>query len=84
MEYRETCGCHPRSSAQGDTRCTRFFCSHCERLEEVLRVVLFGGTGVDVVMQRGQFVLSLERGWIKFVCETHIIAELLKVCRINI
>ena len=42
-------------------------------------MVLFGGTGVDVVMQRGQFVLSLENGWIKFVCETHIIAELLKV-----
>ena len=42
-------------------------------------MILFGGTGVDVLMQRGQFVLSLENGWIKFVCQTHIIAELLKV-----
>ena len=42
-------------------------------------MVLFGGTGVEVIMQRGQFVLSLENGWIKFVCESHIIAELLKV-----
>ena len=43
-------------------------------------MVLFGGTGVEVLMQRAQFVLSLENGWIKFVCETHVIAELLKVC----
>ena len=42
-------------------------------------MILFGGTGVEVIMQRGQFVLSLEDGWIKFVCQTHIIAELLKV-----
>ena len=42
-------------------------------------MVLFGGTGVDVIMQRGEFVLSLENGWIKFVCESHVIAELLKV-----
>ena len=42
-------------------------------------MVLFGGTGVEVIMQRGQFVLSLENGWIKFVCESHVIAELLKV-----
>lgn len=43
-------------------------------------MVLFGGTGVEVIMQRGQFVLSLENGWIKFACESHVIAELLKVC----
>ena len=42
-------------------------------------MILFGGTGVEVIMQRGQSVLSLEKGWIKFLCETHIIAELLKV-----
>ena len=42
-------------------------------------MVLFGGTGVEVIMQRGEFVLSLENGWIKFVCESHVIAELLKV-----
>jgi len=46
-------------------------------------MVLFGGTGVEVIMQRGQFVLSLENGWIKFVCESHIIAELLKEMRVE-
>ena len=42
-------------------------------------MILFGGTGVEVIMQRGQFVVSLERGWIKFLCQSHLIAELLKV-----
>ena len=42
-------------------------------------MILFGGTGVDVIMQRGQFVVSLENGWIKFLCQSHLIAELLKV-----
>merc|ERR1719357_137770 len=47
-------------------------------------MVLFGGTGVDVVMQRGQFVISLEEGWIKFICDTHQIAELLKEMRLEL
>ena len=42
-------------------------------------MVLFGGTGVEVIMQRGEFVVSLEKGWIKFLCQSHLIAELLKV-----
>ena len=42
-------------------------------------LVLFGGTGVEVLMHRGQFVISLEEGWIKFITDTHQIAELLKV-----
>merc|ERR1712059_139793 len=44
-------------------------------------MVLFGGTGVEIAMQRGQSVVSLERGWIKFICDTHQIAELLKEMR---
>ena len=46
-------------------------------------MILFGGTGVEVLMQRGQFVVSLEKGWIKFLCQSHLIAELLKVSRLS-
>merc|ERR1712025_263270 len=40
-------------------------------------MVLFGGTGMDIV-------ISLEEGWIKFICDTHQIAELLKEMRIEL
>ena len=44
-------------------------------------MVLFGGSseGFEVQMNRNEFVISLENGWIKFICEKHLIAELLKV-----
>ena len=42
-------------------------------------MILFGGTGVEVIKQRGEFVVSLEKGWIKFLCQSHLVAELVKV-----
>ena len=47
-------------------------------------MILFGGTGVDVDLQRGQFVISMEDHWIKFICDTHVIAELLKEMRLEL
>ncbi len=47
----------------------------------VYPMILFGGSGVTVELQRGQFVLSLEDGWIKFVAAEHRMAELLKEIR---
>ena len=48
----------------------------------VYPMVLFGGAdGVNVELQRGQFVLNLEDGWIKFVTSSHTIAECLKEMR---
>jgi ATP-dependent RNA helicase DHX57 len=45
-------------------------------------MVLFGGgDGVKVQLQRGKFVLSMEDGWIKFVTESHKVAECLKEMR---
>ena len=41
----------------------------------VYPLLLFGGTGVHVELQRGQFVLSMEGGWIQFVCEAHEVRE---------
>ena len=48
-------------------------------------MVLFGGgDGVKVELQRGKFVLSLEDGWIKFVTESHKVAECLKEMRLEL
>ena len=44
-------------------------------------MILFGGTGVELELQRGHFVLNLEDGWIKFVTADHKVAELLKDIR---
>ena len=46
--------------------------------------VLFGGTGVDGSLQRGKYVLSMEGGWIKFVCATFNVAEYLKEIRLEL
>ncbi len=45
----------------------------------MIPMVLFGGTGLEISRERGEYVLGLERGWIKFVCDTQQIAEILKV-----
>ena len=50
-------------------------------LVPIYSMVLFGGFGIDVELQRGQFVLSMEDGWIKFVTFSHVIAECLKEMR---
>ena len=48
-------------------------------------MVLFGGgDGVKVQLQRGKFVLSMEDGWIKFVTESHEVAECLKEMRMEL
>ena len=48
-------------------------------------MVLFGGgDGVKVQLQRGKFVLSMEEGWIKFVTESHEVAECLKEMRMEL
>jgi len=44
-------------------------------------MVLFGGTGLEVCRERGQFVLTLERGWIKFISDSQQIAEILSELR---
>ena len=44
-------------------------------LVPIYPMILFGGFGIDVELQRGQFVLSMEDGWIKFVTFSHVFAE---------
>ncbi|KAK2896458.1 hypothetical protein Q8A67_010946 [Cirrhinus molitorella] len=47
----------------------------------VYPMVLFGGGQVSVELQRGQFIISLDDGWIKFAAASHEVAELVKELR---
>ncbi|GLH09540.1 Dosage compensation regulator [Gryllus bimaculatus] len=47
----------------------------------LLPLVLFSGCGLTVEMSRGEFVLALADGWIKFLVEKHNVAELIKMIR---
>ncbi|XP_038612023.1 putative ATP-dependent RNA helicase DHX57 [Tachyglossus aculeatus] len=44
-------------------------------------LVLFGGGQVNVRLQRGEFVISLDDGWIRFAAASHQVAELVKELR---
>ncbi len=59
---------------------SRVFVRECS-LVPIYSMVLFGACGVDIELQRGQFVLSMDGGWIKFVTHNHTIAECLKEMR---
>lgn len=47
----------------------------------VYPMVLFGGGQVSVELQRGEFIVSLDDGWIKFAAASHEVAELVKELR---
>ncbi|KAF4090320.1 hypothetical protein AMELA_G00050480 [Ameiurus melas] len=47
----------------------------------VYPMVLFGGGQVNVDLQRGEFIISLDDGWIRFTAASHEVAELVKELR---
>lgn len=47
----------------------------------LLPLVLFSGCGLTVELIRGDFVLALADGWIRFLVEKHKVAELIKMIR---
>ncbi|XP_057198416.1 putative ATP-dependent RNA helicase DHX57 isoform X2 [Triplophysa rosa] len=47
----------------------------------VYPMVLFGGGQVNVELQRGEFTISLDDGWIRFAAASHEVAELVKELR---
>ena len=59
---------------------SRVFVRECS-LVPIYSMVLFGSSGVDIELHRGQFAISMEKGWIKFITHSHIIAECLKEMR---
>ncbi|KAF5910256.1 putative ATP-dependent RNA helicase DHX57 [Clarias magur] len=47
----------------------------------VYPMVLFGGGQVNVELQHGEFIISLDDGWIRFTAASHEVAELVKELR---
>ncbi|XP_072534065.1 putative ATP-dependent RNA helicase DHX57 isoform X2 [Salminus brasiliensis] len=47
----------------------------------VYPMVLFGGGQVNVELQHGEFIISLDDGWIRFAAASHQVAELVKELR---
>ncbi|MBN3305976.1 DHX57 helicase, partial [Amia calva] len=59
---------------------SRVFIRDCSMVS-VYPLVLFGGGQVSVELQRGEFVISLDDGWIRFAAASHQVAELVKELR---
>ncbi|KAF6732859.1 putative ATP-dependent RNA helicase DHX57 [Oryzias melastigma] len=59
---------------------SRVFIRDCS-MASVYPLVLLGGGQIDVELQRGQFVISLDDGWIQFAAASHQVAELMKGLR---
>ncbi|XP_006215622.1 putative ATP-dependent RNA helicase DHX57 [Vicugna pacos] len=59
---------------------SRVFIRDCSMVS-VYPLVLFGGGQVHVQLQRGEFVVSLDDGWIRFAAASHQVAELVKELR---
>ncbi|XP_060595012.1 putative ATP-dependent RNA helicase DHX57 [Ruditapes philippinarum] len=50
----------------------------------VYPLLLFGGGEIGVDLSRGNFILSVDDGWIKFMAQSHQIAELVKELRLEL
>ncbi|XP_071441564.1 putative ATP-dependent RNA helicase DHX57 [Hetaerina americana] len=62
---------------------SRVFIRECSMVP-VLPLVLFTGSKLNVELNQGVFIISLEDGWIKLSVERQIVAELLKTIRIEL
>ncbi|KAM6220257.1 putative ATP-dependent RNA helicase DHX57 [Rhynchocyon petersi] len=62
---------------------SRVFIRDCSMVS-VYPLVLFGGGQVNVQLQKGEFVVSLDDGWIRFAAASHQVAELVKELRIEL
>ncbi|KFQ29672.1 Putative ATP-dependent RNA helicase DHX57, partial [Mesitornis unicolor] len=59
---------------------SRVFIRDCSMVS-VYPLVLLGGGQVHIQLQKGEFVISLDDGWIRFVAASHQVAELVKELR---
>lgn len=59
---------------------SRVFIRDCSMVS-VYALVLFGGGQVSVELHKGEFVISLDDGWIQFAAASHQVAELVKELR---
>lgn len=59
---------------------SRVFIRDCSMVS-VYPLVLFGGGQVNMELHKGEFVISLDDGWIRFAASSHQVAELVKELR---
>ncbi|KAK5849246.1 hypothetical protein PBY51_008900 [Eleginops maclovinus] len=59
---------------------SRIFIRDCSMVS-VYALVLFGGGQVHMELHKGEFVISLDDGWIRFAASSHQVAELVKELR---
>ncbi|KAG8444118.1 hypothetical protein GDO86_009340 [Hymenochirus boettgeri] len=59
---------------------SRVFVRDCSMVS-VYPLVLFGGGQINVDLRRGEFIISLDDGWIRFAAASHQVAELVKELR---
>ncbi|XP_048337698.1 putative ATP-dependent RNA helicase DHX57 [Sphaerodactylus townsendi] len=59
---------------------SRVFIRDCSMVS-VYPLILFGGGRINVYLQKNEFVVSLDDGWIRFVAASHQVAELVKELR---
>ncbi|XP_072265233.1 putative ATP-dependent RNA helicase DHX57 [Pyxicephalus adspersus] len=59
---------------------SRVFVRDCSMVS-VYPLVLFGGGQINVELRKGEFLISMDNGWIRFVAASHQIAELVKELR---
>uniref|UniRef100_A0A671WJV1 Putative ATP-dependent RNA helicase DHX57 n=1 Tax=Sparus aurata TaxID=8175 RepID=A0A671WJV1_SPAAU len=59
---------------------SRIFIRDCSMVS-VYPLVLFGGGQVNMELHKGEFVISLDDGWIRFAAASHQVAELVKELR---
>ncbi|MEE6474954.1 hypothetical protein FKM82_010549 [Ascaphus truei] len=59
---------------------SRVFVRDCSMVS-VYPLLLFGGGQVNVELRRGEFLISLDDGWIRFAAASHQVAELVKELR---
>ncbi|WAR00710.1 DHX57-like protein [Mya arenaria] len=59
---------------------TRIYIRDCTMVS-VYPLLLFGGGDISVDLSRGNFILSVDEGWIRFMAQSHQIAELVRELR---
>ncbi|KAH3859109.1 hypothetical protein DPMN_101756 [Dreissena polymorpha] len=62
---------------------TRIFIRDCTMVS-MYPLLLFGGGQIGVDLARGQFILSVDDGWIRFMAQSHQIAELVRELRLEL
>ncbi|XP_069118914.1 putative ATP-dependent RNA helicase DHX57 [Argopecten irradians] len=62
---------------------SRIFIRDCTMVS-VYPLLLFGGCSINVDLEKGNFILSVDDGWIRFMANTHQVAELVKELRLEL